>query len=168
MKPRRLHSATTLSMVTLSSGIAADRRRWAAGVHGWHSYTPSALPIYEYRCEEGHTFEVIQRMTDDPVATCEVCGASVQRVLHPVAVHFKGKGFYNTDYGTKRRARELERAGKEGSDSSSSGSSSSSDSSSSDSSTSSNSGSGSGGSGGSGGSSADTKKASKPAKSDAA
>jgi putative FmdB family regulatory protein len=83
------------------------------------------MPTYEYRCEEGHTFEVIQRMTDDPVSTCEVCGASVQRVLHPVAVHFKGKGFYNTDYGTKRRARELERAGKEGSDKPASDSSSS-------------------------------------------
>jgi putative FmdB family regulatory protein len=80
------------------------------------------MPIYEYRCEDGHTFEVMQRMTDDPVATCEVCGAPVQRVLHPVAVHFKGKGFYNTDYGTKRRARELERSAKDGSDKSGSGS----------------------------------------------
>src|SRR3954451_1234631 len=87
-----------------------------------HSYTPSAMPIYEYRCENGHTFEVVQKMTDEPVATCEVCGAPVQRVLHPVAVHFKGKGFYNTDYGTKRRARELERSSKEGSDKSSSSS----------------------------------------------
>src|SRR3954465_8462157 len=92
------------------------------------------MPIYEYRCDNGHTFEVIQKMTDDPVATCEVCGAPVQRVLHPVAVHFKGKGFYNTDYGTRRRARELERSAKEGSDKSSSDSpSSSSGSSSSDS-----------------------------------
>ena len=74
------------------------------------------MPIYEYRCKKGHTFEVMQRMTDDPVSTCQVCGAPVQRVLHPVAVHFKGKGFYNTDYGTKRRARELERSAKEGSD----------------------------------------------------
>ena len=75
------------------------------------------MPIYEYRCENGHTFEVMQKMTDDPVATCPTDGAPVQRVFHPVAVHFKGKGFYNTDYGTKRRARELERSGKEGSDS---------------------------------------------------
>jgi putative FmdB family regulatory protein len=74
------------------------------------------MPIYEYRCDKGHTFEVMQRMTDDPVATCETCEAPVQRVFHPVAVHFKGKGFYNTDYGTKRRARELERSAKEGSD----------------------------------------------------
>jgi putative FmdB family regulatory protein len=74
------------------------------------------MPIYEYKCEKGHVFEVMQRMTDDPVATCEKCGAPVQRVFHPVAVHFKGSGFYNTDYGTKRRARELEKSGSEGAD----------------------------------------------------
>jgi putative FmdB family regulatory protein len=72
------------------------------------------MPIYEYRCERGHTFEVMQKMTEDPVSTCTTCEAPVQRVFHPVAVHFKGKGFYNTDYGTKRRNRELERSGKEG------------------------------------------------------
>jgi putative FmdB family regulatory protein len=64
------------------------------------------MPIYEYRCEQGHTFEVMQRMTDDPVAGCQTCAAPVQRVFHPVAVHFKGSGFYNTDYGTRKRARE--------------------------------------------------------------
>jgi putative FmdB family regulatory protein len=83
------------------------------------------MPIYEYRCENGHTFEVLQKMTDDPVSVCSTCEAPVQRVFHPVAVHFKGKGFYNTDYGTKRRNRELERSGKSGSDSSDSTSSSS-------------------------------------------
>ena len=87
------------------------------------------MPIYEYRCENGHTFEVLQKMTDDPVSVCSTCEAPVQRVFHPVAVHFKGKGFYNTDYGTKRRNRELERSGKSGSDSSDSASSSSSSSS---------------------------------------
>ena len=69
------------------------------------------MPIYEYRCENGHIFEVMQKMTDDPVSVCSTCEAPVQRVFHPVAVHFKGKGFYNTDYGTKRRNRELERSG---------------------------------------------------------
>jgi putative FmdB family regulatory protein len=69
------------------------------------------MPIYEYRCDNGHTFEVMQKMTDDPVSICSTCEAPVQRVFHPVAVHFKGKGFYNTDYGTKRRNRELERSG---------------------------------------------------------
>lgn len=72
------------------------------------------MPIYEYRCERGHTFEVMQKMTDDPVVSCTRCEAPVQRVFHPVAVHFKGKGFYNTDYGTKRRNREMERSGKDG------------------------------------------------------
>ena len=62
------------------------------------------MPIYEYRCLNGHTFEVVQRMSDDPVETCEQCGAPVERVFHPVAVHFKGSGFYSTDYGAKAKA----------------------------------------------------------------
>ena len=62
------------------------------------------MPIYEYRCERGHTFEVMQRMTDDPLELCEEHGTPVQRVFHPVAVHFKGSGFYNTDYGKKKGA----------------------------------------------------------------
>jgi putative FmdB family regulatory protein len=61
------------------------------------------MPIYEYRCERGHTFEVMQRMSEDPITSCTTCDASVQRVFHPVAVHFKGSGFYNTDYGKKRK-----------------------------------------------------------------
>jgi putative FmdB family regulatory protein len=61
------------------------------------------MPIYEYRCEKGHTFEVIQAMSDDPVETCEKCGAPVERVFHPVAVHFKGSGFYSTDYAGKAK-----------------------------------------------------------------
>jgi putative FmdB family regulatory protein len=98
---------------------------------------PEAMPIYEYRCQQGHTFEVMQRMSDDPVQTCETCAAPVARVFHPVAVHFKGSGFYNTDYGTRKRARETSSdTGKSassssdssGSSSDSSGSSSSSDS----------------------------------------
>ena len=59
------------------------------------------MPIYEYRCENDHTFEVMQPMADDPVTVCEVCGASVERVFRPVAVHFKGSGFYTTDYAKK-------------------------------------------------------------------
>jgi putative FmdB family regulatory protein len=62
------------------------------------------MPIYEYRCEKGHTFEVLQRMSDEPISKCEVCGAPVHRVFHPVAVHFKGSGFYNTDYGKQKRS----------------------------------------------------------------
>jgi putative FmdB family regulatory protein len=58
------------------------------------------MPIYEYRCPNGHVFELFQRMTDAAPEGCEVCGAGpVERVLYPVAVHFKGSGFYSTDYG---------------------------------------------------------------------
>jgi putative FmdB family regulatory protein len=60
------------------------------------------LPTYEYRCKKGHQFEVVQRMSDDPIAACEVCSEPVDRVFHPVAVHFKGSGFYATDYGRNR------------------------------------------------------------------
>src|SRR4029079_2019186 len=70
------------------------------------------MPIYEYRCENGHLFEVMQRITADPVTTCEECGAALQRVFHPVAVHFKGSGFYNTDYGTAKRKREQDASAK--------------------------------------------------------
>ena len=74
------------------------------------------MPIYEYRCENGHLFEVMQRITDDPVTTCETCGAAVSRVFHPIAVHFKGSGFYNTDYGTAKRKRESEKSASDGAD----------------------------------------------------
>ena len=62
------------------------------------------MPIYEYRCERGHTFEVMQRMSEDPITNCTTCDATVHRVFHPVAVHFKGSGFYTTDYGSKKRS----------------------------------------------------------------
>jgi putative FmdB family regulatory protein len=62
------------------------------------------MPIYEYRCQNGHEFEVIQSMSDDPVDACQECGARVERVFHPVAVHFKGSGFYSTDYAGKGKA----------------------------------------------------------------
>jgi len=74
------------------------------------------MPIYEYRCENGHLFEVMQKMTDEPVTACEECGAPVQRVFHPVAVHFKGSGFYNTDYGTSKRKREMAQSASDGAD----------------------------------------------------
>ena len=71
------------------------------------------MPIYEYRCPNGHLFELFQRMTDPAPAGCETCGAGpVERVLYPVAVHFKGSGFYSTDYGKGSR-----KPAKEGSES---------------------------------------------------
>ena len=70
------------------------------------------MPIYEYRCPNGHTFEVFQRMSDPPISACETCGASpVEKLLFPVAVHFKGSGFYSTDYGRgSRKAKDAETA----------------------------------------------------------
>jgi putative FmdB family regulatory protein len=62
------------------------------------------VPTNVYRCSDcDHHFEVTQSMSDNPVAACEVCGGPVQRVLFAPAIHFKGSGFHNTDYGTKRR-----------------------------------------------------------------
>jgi putative FmdB family regulatory protein len=78
------------------------------------------MPIYEYKCPNGHLFEVIHGMTEPSPETCEVCGAGpLQRVLHPVAVHYKGSGFYSTDYGRKSK-----QPSKDGSSSSDGGSSS--------------------------------------------
>jgi putative FmdB family regulatory protein len=59
------------------------------------------MPTYEYRCTNGHTFEAFQSITADPLKECEICGASCERVLHAPAVHFKGSGFYTTDYARK-------------------------------------------------------------------
>ena len=85
-----------------------------------------AMPIYEYRCPDGHTFETFQRMSDPPAEACEVCGKGpVEKLLYPVAVHFKGSGFYSTDYG--RSVRKGGGGGKDGSESSSSSESSSTD-----------------------------------------
>jgi putative FmdB family regulatory protein len=64
------------------------------------------VPIYEYRCPNGHVFERFQRISDPPPEKCDVCGAApVELVLYPVAIHYKGSGFYSTDYG-KRKAGE--------------------------------------------------------------
>lgn len=71
------------------------------------------MPIYEYRCPNGHVFELFQKMGDAPPAGCEVCDEGpVERVLYPVAVHFKGSGFYSTDYG--RGSRKRDGTGKDG------------------------------------------------------
>ena len=65
------------------------------------------MPTYDYRCPNGHEFEVVHRMDDPPPGSCEVCGAGpLERVFHPVPVFFKGSGFYSTDYGRKKRKAE--------------------------------------------------------------
>lgn len=84
------------------------------------------MPIYEYRCENGHLFEVIQSMSEDALTECIECGAPVQKVLHSPAIHFKGSGFHNTDYGTRKgnKAKAAAESSKKDSGSSDSGSSS--------------------------------------------
>ena len=70
------------------------------------------MPIYEYRCPNGHLFELFQRMGDDPPAVCEICGEGpVTKVLHPVPVFFKGSGFYSTDYGRGAKRKKEKKAG---------------------------------------------------------
>ena len=90
------------------------------------------MPIYEYRCENGHEFEAFQSMSEDAIDKCMECGAAAQRVLSAPAVHFKGSGFYTTDYGKGKKAgvSDSSNASSEKSSSGSSDSSSSGDSSS--------------------------------------
>jgi putative FmdB family regulatory protein len=108
------------------------------------------MPIYEYKCPNGHLFESFHGMTEPGPGSCEVCGAApVQIVLHPVAVHYKGSGFYSTDYGRKKKSAAKDGSASESSSSSSDGGGSGDSGSSST----------SGGSGGSGESGGETKKA---------
>ena len=64
------------------------------------------MPIYEYKCENGHVFDVLQKMSDAPLTECIECGATVQKVLQPVGISFKGSGFYSTDYNDKKGPKE--------------------------------------------------------------
>ena len=84
------------------------------------------MPIYEYKCPNGHLLEVFHGMSEPGPAKCDVCGASpLERVLHPVAVHYKGSGFYSTDYGRGGRKASKDSGSSDssgGGDSSSSGS----------------------------------------------
>lgn len=78
------------------------------------------MPIYEYQCEEcGATVEAFQKMSDDPLTECDQCGGPLRKLLHPVAIHFKGSGFYTTDYGkgSGRRAGAKDAGSGEGSSS---------------------------------------------------
>jgi putative FmdB family regulatory protein len=111
------------------------------------------MPTYEYRRPDGSTFELLQSITDEPLTQDPETGEPVQRVLHAPAVHFKGSGFYNTDYGTRKRQRETKAAAEGSSSKKSESKSSDSSSSSSSSSGSSSSGSSSSGSSSSGSSS---------------
>jgi putative FmdB family regulatory protein len=80
------------------------------------------MPLYEYKCPNGHVFEAFHGMMEPSPETCEVCGAGpLQRVLHPVAVHYKGSGFYSTDYGRKSKQPSKDGGSSDGSSSSSDG-----------------------------------------------
>ncbi len=69
------------------------------------------MPVYEYQCEKcGHTFEAMQAMSDEPLTECSECDGRVQRLLFAPAIHFKGSGFHNTDYGTKKRPKDGEKS----------------------------------------------------------
>jgi putative FmdB family regulatory protein len=74
------------------------------------------MPIYEYKRPDGTTFEVMQKFEDDALTVDPDSGVPVQRVLSAPSIHFKGKGFHNTDYGTRRRNRELEKSASDGAD----------------------------------------------------
>ena len=73
-----------------------------------------AMPIFEYRRADGTTFELLQKFTDEALTVDPETGEPVQRVFHAPAIHFKVNGFHNTDYGTRRRNRELEKSGESG------------------------------------------------------
>jgi putative FmdB family regulatory protein len=86
------------------------------------------MPIYEYKCPNGHLLEAFHGMSESGPTTCEVCGAGpLVRVLHPVAVHYKGSGFYSTDYGRGARKAAKESGGGDASSTASDGGSSASD-----------------------------------------
>lgn len=88
------------------------------------------MPLYTYRCNENdHEFQVRQRMIDDPLTECPICGGSVRRVVSSVGVVFKGSGFYVTDNrssnvngkSTKSKSKETKESGPEAPSSSPSG-----------------------------------------------
>ena len=105
------------------------RGRWASGeldrclrIYGVQADSTASVlhsvPTYEYKCPNGHVFELFKRIADPQPDKCPVCGASpVETVLYPVPVHFRGSGFYSTDYGRGNRKKE---PAKESSESSSS------------------------------------------------
>ena len=81
------------------------------------------MPIYEYKCDNGHVFDVMQKMSEDPLTTCVECGAPVRKVLQPVGISFKGSGFYSTDYNSKKGPKETTSSDSSPKDSSTNGAS---------------------------------------------
>jgi len=63
------------------------------------------MPTYEYRCRDcGHSFDIVQKMSDDALTHCPKCGGDLRKVFAPPAISFKGSGFYATDHGKKSKA----------------------------------------------------------------
>ena len=56
------------------------------------------MPVYVYRCDDGSTFEIEQRMTADALLVCPTTGQRVVRVLQPFSPRYTGTGFYSTDH----------------------------------------------------------------------
>jgi putative FmdB family regulatory protein len=62
------------------------------------------MPTYEYTCRDcGHTFDIVQKMTDEPLTVCPECGGPLRKVFAVPAISFKGSGFYATDHGKKAK-----------------------------------------------------------------
>lgn len=60
------------------------------------------MPTYEYRCRDcGHSFDIVQKMSDDPLTHCPECGGPLRKVFTAPAISFKGSGFYATDQRSK-------------------------------------------------------------------
>ena len=96
-----------MSSIFTSSGFcaaASTPEPYPSGLAAARCDNRPLVPTYEYKCTNAHLFEAIQSMSDDSISECEVCGAPVERVFHPIAVHFKGSGFYSTDYGSKSKS----------------------------------------------------------------
>ncbi|MGB3634068.1 MAG: FmdB family zinc ribbon protein [Rubrobacteraceae bacterium] len=67
------------------------------------------MPIYEYKCENGHVFDIMQKMSEDRLETCIECEAPVKKLMHPVNISFKGSGFYSTDYKGSKKTEKTEK-----------------------------------------------------------
>ena len=67
------------------------------------------MPLYEYKCSScGEVFEVMQKFSDAPLRQHASCGGSVERLLSPPAFHFKGSGWYVTDYARRTDGKKLD------------------------------------------------------------
>jgi len=72
------------------------------------------MPIYEYQCRRcEHRFELIQKFSDKPRKRCPECSGTVDRLISPPAIRFKGSGWYVTDYANKKSNEEDKKSNEE-------------------------------------------------------